>query len=160
MGAGGAWAKTQDRLESLQQTGMRSLVTCHAGCPWEAMSSMNHIMGLGPTCQRVSCEEWQQGTRESQGRQHVHRVSDLFPCRVPQLMPSSKLGPLLFTSKPCSTQGPRTSLGLFPSSHHLQTPSSASEVPKQPTILLYTLTQSCSLRIDPDSKAIFPPPHH
>lgn len=67
MGAGGAWAKTQDCLKSLQQTEMRGLVTCHAGCPWEAMSAMNHIMGLGPTSKELAVE--------SGSRAHV-RVRD------------------------------------------------------------------------------------
>lgn len=86
--------------------------------------------GIRSQLSKVSCREWQQGTGERQGLQYVHRISDPSFCRVPQLMPSSKLGALLSTSNPCSTQGFGPPVGVFPTSHHLQTTSSVLRGPE------------------------------
>lgn len=77
---------------------------------------------------KVSCREWRQGTGERQGLQYVHGISDRSFSRVPQLTPSSKLGPLLSTSNSCSTQGfgPPEGGFLSPSDHSLSPQRSQS----------------------------------
>lgn len=162
--------QTQDWLEFLQWAGMRGLLTCYADCPWDVTATMNHEFMIWlifpPPQQRVSCG----------GGRKVHVRGKSFKQGLLLLLPAESTNWFLqanwlisFISKLCSSQGSGLPLRLFPNSHQLQASFSGFGGPKtinSSVIHLHpfmfvriSLTQFCSLRVNPDSKQFIPPSH-